>query len=331
MNRVRSVSENVYEELSALPDTMVMRDAPLADYTRFGIGGPADLFASVSNPAGFIEALRISRACGMETIVIGGGTNLIVADAGFRGLVLKLANAGLHADQETVHVDSGVSLQTLVDFTIDAGLKGLETMTGIPGSTGGAVYGNAGAYGHSISERISRVRFFDGEAIREIDNPGCAFHYRESVFKQRKDWIIISAELAMERGDAAVLREGADKIRAIRDKKYPPTMKCAGSIFKNFLLAELPPHVVAEIPAKVIIEGKVPSAWFLEQVEAKGMRSGDIHVADYHANLIYNAGHGTAADLLSIIDELKCRVQRRWDIPLLEEVQYVGFGNTRNN
>src|SRR5579862_3732646 len=128
----------------------------------------------------------------------------------------------------------------------------------------------------------------------------------------------------MEQGDAAILRETADKILNTRNKKYPPAMKCAGSIFKNFLLAELPARVAGEIPEKAIIEGKVPSAWFLEQVGAKGMRMGDIHVADYHANLIYNAGSGTASDLVAIISELKQRVDRQWGIPLEEEVQYVG-------
>jgi UDP-N-acetylmuramate dehydrogenase len=128
----------------------------------------------------------------------------------------------------------------------------------------------------------------------------------------------------MEPGDAPQLREAADKILEIRNRKYPPTMKCAGSIFKNFLLADLPGRVANEIPEKVIIEGKVPSAWFLEQVGAKGMRVGDIHVADYHANLIYNAGSGTARDLVAVVAELKQRVERRWGIPLEEEVQYVG-------
>lgn len=332
MNRV----QETFERLSALPEITVLRDASLSRYTRFGIGGPADLFAGTQRPESFIDAWRIARASGLESVVIGGGTNLIVSDAGFRGVVLKLANQRIWAEGETVHVESGASLQSLVDFTSDAGLKGLETMTGIPGSTGAAVYGNAGAYGHSMAERISRVRFFDGSgggdsAIREFDNAQCGFQYRESVFKRNKEWIILSAELAMERGDAAVLRETADKILAVRNRKYPPSMKCAGSIFKNFLLAELPPRVANEIPANVVIEGKVPSAWFLEQVGAKGMRAGDVHVADYHANLIYNAGQGTARDLTGIIAELKQRVERRWGIPLEEEVQYVGFGDTASS
>lgn len=317
--------QEIFEQLSALPETTVLRDVCLSNYTRFGIGGPADLFAETRNTASFIHARQIARASGLDCVVIGGGTNLIVSDGGFRGVVLKLSNNRIGIEHTTVSVESGASLQSLVDFTVDAGLKGLETMTGIPGSVGAAIYGNAGAYGHSIAERVSRVRFFDGSGIREFDNPQCEFHYRESVFKRHKDWIIFSADLNMESGDAAALRETADKILAIRNKKYPPTMKCAGSIFKNFLLADLPARVANEIPASVIIEGKVPSAWFLDQAGAKGMRRGDIYVADYHANLIYNAGSGTAGDLIAIVSELKERVESRWGIPLEEEVQYVGF------
>ncbi len=321
MNRV----QETFAQLSALPETTVLRDVSLSAYTRFGIGGPADLFAETPDPGSFMRAWRIARSSGLDTVVIGGGTNLIVSDAGFRGVVLKLSNACIRAEGLNAFAGAGASLQALVDFTVDAGLQGLETMTGIPGSVGAAVYGNAGAYGHSIAERIFRVRFFDGETVRELDNAQCEFHYRESVFKRNKDWIILSAELAMQRGDAAALRETAERILAIRNRKYPPTMKCAGSIFKNFLLADLPARVASEIPQGVAIEGKVPSAWFLEQVGAKGMRAGDIHVADYHANLIYNAGAGTARDLLGIVEELKQRVERRWGIPLEEEVQYVGF------
>jgi UDP-N-acetylmuramate dehydrogenase len=327
VNRLAGVGDETFEQLSALPGTTVLRDTPLSAWTRFGIGGPADLFAEASNPQSFIEAWKIARASGLDTVVIGGGTNLVVADAGFRGVVLKLANRRIYAEQNTLHADSGASLQALVDFTVEGGWKGIETMTGIPGSVGAAVYGNAGAYGHSIAEHVSRVSFFDGSAscVREFNNRQCEFHYRESVFKRNKDWIIFSTALEMRRGDTVELRAAADRILAIRNRKYPPTMKCAGSIFKNFLLAELPARVANEIPANVIIEGKVPSAWFLEQVGAKGMREGDIHVADYHANLIYNAGQGTAREVVGIIAELKQRVEQRWGVPLEEEVQYVGF------
>jgi UDP-N-acetylmuramate dehydrogenase len=317
--------QETFERLAAIPEIKVERDALLSRYTRFGLGGPADIYAETGDPERFIEALRVARASGLETVVIGGGTNLIVSDEGFRGVMLKLSSDRMGADGASVYVESGASLQALVDFTVDLGLKGLETMTGIPGSTGAAIYGNAGAYGHSIQERVTTVRFFDGAKIRVFDNAQCEFHYRESVFKKHKAWIVFSAMLNMEPGDATVLRAAADKILAVRNQKYPPTMKCAGSIFKNFLLAELPPDVASAVPANVVIEGKVPSAWFLEQVGAKGMNRGDIHVATYHANLIYNGGSGTSKDLTAVIAELKDRVERRWGIPLEEEVQYVGF------
>jgi UDP-N-acetylmuramate dehydrogenase len=315
----------IFDCISRLNGIKLLRDVPLSQYTRFGIGGPADFYIETADPVSFAKALAMVRESGVESVVIGGGTNLIVADEGFRGVCLKLISDRFRADGLRVEVECGAALQALVDFTVERGLAGLETMTGIPGSVGAAVYGNAGAYGHSIQERVRVVRFLDGETVREFNNAECGFHYRESIFKSNRQWVILSATLEMEAGDAAILRETADRILTTRNRKYPPTMKCAGSIFKNFLLSQLPAEVVAGIPGTVVIEGKVPSAWFLEQVGAKGMKRGGIEVADYHANLIYNAGGGTARDLVAIVDELKLRVRERWGIPLEEEVQYVGF------
>jgi UDP-N-acetylmuramate dehydrogenase len=321
---MKSVQE-AFERLSTLPEIAVRRDVPLSGYTRFGIGGPADLLVETRSREAFIEALRAVRSLGLKVAIIGCGTNLIVSDEGFRGAVLRFTGDAIECNGSCVSFEAGAFLQGLVDFTIARGLKGLETMTGIPGSAGAAVYGNAGAYGHSISGRVSNVVFFDGERIRSIGNAECDFRYRESVFKQRPDWIIFSADLRMDPDDGAAMAENAARILAIRNKKYPPTMKCAGSIFKNLLLADLSEQVKADLPPDAIIEGKVPSAWFLERVGAKGMRAGDIQVADYHANLIYNHGHGSARELVRLISELKERVRNRWNLPLEEEVRYVGF------
>jgi UDP-N-acetylmuramate dehydrogenase len=158
-----------------------------------------------------------------------------------------------------------------------------------------------------------------------MDNAACRFGYRESIFKRQKDWIIFSTQMDLDPADPAELRRAADEILTIRNQKYPPTMKCAGSIFKNLLLAELPASVAGAVPDRVVREGKVPSAYFLEQVGAKGIRLGDIQVADYHANLIYNAGQGTARDLRTLITSLKDKVRQRFGFDLEEEVQYVGF------
>jgi UDP-N-acetylmuramate dehydrogenase len=318
-------TEETLDRLAAIPELTVLTGAPLSRYTRFAIGGPADIYTETSNVEAFIAALTVARESGQNCVVIGGGTNLIVSDDGFRGIVLRFIAQHIAAEGNLVVADGGAVLQDLVDFTVDRGLKGLETLAGIPGSVGAAIYGNAGAYGHSISERVRNVRFYDGREIRVFEPEACEFHYRESVFKRHKDWIIFSTELAMENGDAAELRKIAGDIVKVRNEKFPVTMKCAGSVFKNLLMADLPDSIAAQVPARVIREGKVPAAYFLEEVNAKGMTRGDIHVASYHANLLYNAGAGTAADLRALIAELKQRVAAKFGITLEEEVQYVGF------
>ena len=312
------------ETLQAIPGLTLRANAPLADLTRFGIGGPADLLAETDDPQAFLAALRACRAARLPFYIIGDGSNLIVSDQGYRGVVLRLAARGISVEGTRIVADAGASLQALVDCSLERGLEGLHTLTGIPGSVGAAVYGNAGAYGHSISERVTRVEYFDGEELQAFTNAECRFEYRESVFKRHKEWMILRAHFALTPGDRAVLQARAGEIRRIRDEKFPPSLRCAGSIFKNLLAANLPPAVVAGIPPHAIREGKVASAYFLDQVGAKGMRQGGIQVADYHANLIYNSGGGTAADLKEIIAELQHRVAARFGIALEEEVQYLG-------
>ena len=317
-------AEETEARLTEIPQLTILRGVPLADYTRFGIGGPVDWLVDAASVPAFAAALEMARRAGLSHAVIGGGTNLVVSDAGFRGMVLRYRASAIRAEGARVTVDAGAELHDLMDFTVTQGLRGLETLAGIPGWVGGAIYGNAGAYGHSISERVARVEYFDGAAVREMDNAACDFQYRESVFKRRKDWIILRAQFAMDAADPAELHATAEGIIAVRNRKFPPTMKCAGSIFKNLLVSGLPVCALREVPDSAVREGKVPAAWFLERVGAKGMRRGGIRVADYHANLIYNAGAGTAAELCSLIDELHAKVQARFGIALEPEVQFVG-------
>jgi len=319
------VPSGTASRLAAIPNVTVLLDTPLSAHTRFRIGGPAAVLCDVPDTGAFVETLRIVERSALPRIVIGGGTNLIVSDAGFDGVVLRFTGSRIARDGMLLRVESGAILQDVVDHSIGLGLKGLETLTGIPGYLGGAVYGNAGAYGHSMQEIVEQVTITDGENLRTIDNKSCEFRYRESIFKERKDWVILSADLRFGEGETANLTQIATEIREIRDAKYPPLMRCAGSIFKNVFFAELPARVQEEIPPEKVREGKVPSAWFLEQAGAKGMRRGDIQVAPYHANLIYNDGAGTAADLVAVIHELKRRVHERFGFDLEEEVQYIGF------
>ncbi len=311
--------------LRSVPGLAVREHEPLARHTRFSIGGPARIYAEASTPDALRLALAAAVQSGLAVNIIGGGSNLIVSDSGFDGLILRYTPSRIHQPEPgLLHAEAGADLQALVDRSIDLGLANLHTMTGIPGTVGGAVYGNAGAYGHSVSETLESATFLDSGGMRTFDNAACQFAYRESIFKRRKDWIILSATFRLPSGDAAALRATADGILTTRNQKYPPDMKCAGSIFKNLILAELPSAVQARVPASVVREGKVPSAWFLEQAGAKGMRRGGIEVAPYHANLIYNAGSGASDDLRILIAELKDRVFKDFEIMLEEEVQYVG-------
>ena len=315
---------NMLSALESTPGLRVERDALLSRYTRFGLGGPALALVDASDEEAFVHAWRAIHSAGAPLEVIGGGSNLVVSDRGFQGVVLRYVSSDLRAEEHTIWADAGAVLQDLVDFTIECSLSGLHTMTGIPGWVGGAIYGNAGAYGRSIDLSVESVRFFDGSEVREATREECRFRYRDSTFKDNKGWVVFQTRLRLADGDGTELRKRADEIRAIRDAKYPPEMKCAGSIFKNVIFAELPASVQEQVDPKVIREGKVPSAWFLEQAGAKGLRNGGIHVADYHANLIYNAGGGTAQQVREVVDDLKARVRSRFGFDIEEEVQYVG-------
>jgi len=321
--------EEARRRLARIPLLQVTLNEPLARHTRFGLGGPASVFASTADEGAMLEAVRAARASGAPWVLIGMGTNLIVADEGFPGIVLRFDGGRIEVRGRRILAQAGAPLQKLVDVAMDAGLQGCEPLTGIPGNVGAAIYGNAGAYGASISDRIECVRYFDGERVRETGRDGCGFRYRESEFKRRRlagePWLILEAEFEFPEGDPEEMRKKAAEILAIRNRKYPPEMKCAGSIFKNLLWDSLPPQARQAAPAAIVRGGKVPAAWFLEQVGAKGMARGGVRVSEDHANTLYNAGGGTAADFCALAAELKRRVRSRFGIELEEEVQYIGF------
>ncbi len=297
---------------------------PLKAHTRFSIGGPADFFGWADCPRALGEAFHAARQEGIPCYLLGDGSNVVVSDDGFRGLVLRYAADRLSYRGGAIEADAGGSLQALVDLTLDHGFEGMHTLTRIPGSVGGAVYGNAGAYGHQIDEFVERVDFLDGMEVRSFGPAECEFEYRESVFKRRKDWLILAVRLVLPHGEPSALRARADEIRKVRDDKFPPAMRCAGSIFKNLRIDSLPASAAAVVPARAVRAGKVASAFFLEQVGAKGMRRGGIEIASYHANLLYNRGGGTAAQIRELATELKVRVRERFGFDVEEEVQYVG-------
>ena len=182
-----------HERLARIEGLALFENEPLSNHTRFALGGPVPIFADTESEEAFVVGgCRVERRLRSWT-VIGEGSNLVVSDRGYDGIVLRYRGGLLCRDGERVVVQSGATLQSLVDFTVLSGLEGLDKMTGIPGYVGAAIYGNAGAYGQSTSDTLESVRFLDGGRIREFTNEQCEFRYRESIFKRRKDWLLLSA------------------------------------------------------------------------------------------------------------------------------------------
>lgn len=297
----------------------------LKKLTRFRLGGRARV-AVAKKTSEIPVILRALKKQKEQFFILGGGTNVIASDKGYEGVIVKINTHSIAVKKNTIICDAGVLLQKLTDTANANGLAGLQTLAGIPGTVGGAIYGNAGAYGNEIKNVIQNVTIYDGRKIRTLSKKACQFDYRESIFKKRKG-VILSALFVFKKGNAKGLKKTAKDIIALRLKKYKPSMRCAGSIFKNIPTASaLGRKLIKKIPNNKIIKGKIPAGFLLESVGAKGMRKGGIMVARHHGNLIVNTGRGTARDTKYIIDLLNKKVRKKYGIILEEEVRYLGFG-----
>ncbi len=266
----------------------ILENVSLAPYTTLGVGGPARYLVEVRTVAETREAVGLKE----KWVVIAGGSNLLISDDGYDGLIIVNRMPG-----------SGMMLNDLVDQMNGRGLAGMECLAGIPGTVGGAVYGNAGAYGQTISDHLKGVTTLSGYWPKEK----CGFGYRESIFKKNKE-IILEVDFDLPKGDKEALTAKSHEIRELRKKKYPPDMRCPGSFFMNLW-----------------VEGrKVAAGYFLEQVGAKGRRLGGAAVADYHGNLIYNAGGAKAAEIWELARQLQEEVQKKFGVALVPEVQLLG-------
>ena len=294
---------------------------PLAPLSTFGIGGTAEFFVAVNSPEDLLETASAADQYRMRYRVFASGSNIVFSNRGFRGLLIQFLGGTAKFDRDTCTADAGVSLERVIKGAIGAGLKGLETLAGIPGSLGGAIVGNAGAYGHSISEVVEGVEVWDGESRRWITQPQCQFAYRESVFKLQP-WLILRARLRFTRGDAQELRKTSRDIINLRLKKYQPGLRCPGSFFKNVLVQDVSKSSLQKIDPARIIEGKIPAGYLLEQVGANGMKRDGIEIAGFHGNLLFNRGGGTCAAVQYLARILKGRVQRKFGIELEEEIRY---------
>ena len=297
---------------------------PLSKVTTLQIGGPAQQFVTVSFREELIEAITWAKTNNIPFLVIGGGSNLLVADQGVNKLIIKNEIEGVTKLVRFLRVKSGTRLQHLVDYSITQGLFGLQKLTGIPGSLGGAVFGNAGAYGQIISDYIREIICFTGSEIITLQKDECEFDYRDSIFK-RNGYIILEVIFKLDIGESKKLRKEADETLAKRLVKYPKGIKCPGSFFKNLLADQLPKEILSKIPKELIVYGKLPAGSLLELVGAKGDQLGQIEIAPYHANLFINKGSGSATDFYYLAKKYAIKVKEKFGITLEPEVQLVNL------
>jgi UDP-N-acetylmuramate dehydrogenase len=297
----------------------VRPNAPLAPLTTFRVGGPADWLVEAQGADELRRLLAIARDVDVPLTVLGGGSNTLVADAGVRGIVVRIHGGQVRRlDDGHVRADGGVTINGLVRWTITHGLGGIERWAGTPGTVGGAVYGNAHFQGQLIGEIVSTVTLL-GAGGEVIDVPAAAmeFGYDYSRLHRTRE-IVLSADFMVHAGEPAALRETARASLAFRKRTQPLALSSAGCIFQN------------PDPARDRIPDGIPASAgaLVDRAGLKGASCGGAQVSPVHANFIVNGGHATAADIRALIETCKAAVRERFGVQLLEEIVYLGFDDT---
>lgn len=285
--------------------TGLKKDGILAPYTSFKIGGPAKYFYIAKSNKEIIKAVEIARQQNINLFILGSGSNVLIADHGFDGLVIKMENDNIIFNNEIVKAESGVKLQKMINQAIAKELSGLEFLLGIPGTIGGAVAGNVGEPKQWISQVLTQVEIVNEQnKIEVISKSECDFSYRSSRFKNSNDEVILSAEFQLKKAKQEEIQAKAKEFLNKRSQQ-PVNESCAGSVFKN-------------------PEGK--KVWqLIEKVGLRGKQIGGARVSKQHTNFIVNTGGAKAEDVVILISLIKQQVRNKFGIQLQEEIKYIGF------
>ena len=279
-------------------------------------------------------ALGFERAAAdhLPVYVFSGGSNTLFSDQGFQGLVIRILDGGFHLlENGRISAGAGQSLSKVAFDCCEAGLAGMERLFGIPGSVGGAVRGNAGAFGADVASLVMSVKVLNKRTgmMKEYKKDECDFGYRHSLFKDHPELVILSAEFLLKPGgDPSVLKSVAKETQAMREAKHPQDAFCAGSFFMNPVVTD--EHLREEFrhdSGKEPKGDRLPAGWVIDQVGLRGKTIGNAKVSEQHPNYIVNTGGATAEEVLTLISIVKQRVRDELDIQLQEEVQLVGFGH----
>ncbi len=289
----------------------VRLDEALARHVTFGVGGPADIYLIAETEEQLRKAYAIAKRHGVPVFIFGSGSNVLIGDGGVRGLTIENRTSEVDGPSQNgagfkVRVASGVSFAALARRLAAAGYSGIEWACGIPGSLGGAVVSNAGAYEHSLRDVLKGVRLGDDKGnVAEASADELQLSYRNSVFTHglAHNRIVLSVDLRLRRGDAKELKARVKELDIQRKTAQPPGRNC-GSVFKN--------------PAEN------PSWWYIEQAGLRGHRIGNAQFSEQHANFILNLGNAKAADIFALMQLAQTRVREQFGVLLEPEVAMVG-------
>lgn len=279
---------------------------PLAPYCAYGVGGRAELLFLARTTGELAHAARTAHTLRLPLTVLGRATNVLISDAGVPGLTVLARNEASSLEGELLRVEAGAELPGLVIDLARQGLAGLEFAGNIPGSVGGAVVGNAGAYGRAMSDVLVNVHLLDGATEHVKPPEELEFGYRTSLFKKLPGLIVLSATFRLRPGESGALLDEIARDAELRRSKHPLEYASCGSYFKN--------------PSR-----ELPAARLIEDAGLRGFTAGNARVSEKHANFLVALPGATAADILSLAGEVKRRVREHSGHELVEEVRLIGF------
>ncbi|HRH31887.1 MAG TPA: UDP-N-acetylmuramate dehydrogenase [bacterium] len=303
----------------------------LAKHVNFRIGGPAKYFVEARSTQDLIDAVKIAQEYALPYFILGGGSNTLVADEGYQGLVIKAANRNTRYEGDLVTAEAGVISATVARGSADKGLRGFEWAVSLPGTIGGAVRGNAGCFGGEVKDNLVSVKLLrDGEVI---DVPAADMHYgyRHSVLKEpgHEQDVILEATFKLTPGDRAEALALIEKNLAGRKASQPLGSSSAGCMFKNYEYSsdEDIQKIISkvEIPQPMKDMHRLGAGWIIDQLGLKGTKMGEAQIAPQHGNFLLNVGHASARDIVTLISFVKTRARDEFGVQLHEEVQYLGF------
>lgn len=280
----------------------------LAPYTTFKIGGLAEYFFEAKTKEDLIKAIETAKKFKLPFFILAGGSNILISDDGFKGLVIKNQNNKIRIEGSKIVVEAGSKLNELVKVCLKESMSGLEWSAGIPGTIGGAIRGNAGAFEKSIADSVEKVEVLEINSelkIKIYETKDCKFDYRTSIFKEKNNLIVLSAEIKLEKDDREKIKERVERYLNYRKNKHPLEFPSAGSIFKN------PKDNAAGI--------------LINQCGLSGSKIGQAQISEKHSNFVINLGGAKAEDVCKLINLIKEKVKEKFGIQLEEEIQFLGF------